>query len=68
VGDDGRVGWQPNPRYDGRPLVHRGARAYPELGLVAGVPVYELFARDPEAVQWVSEPARAAGLWDGFDP
>ena len=25
-------------------------------------------ARDPESVQWVSDPARVARLWDGFEP
>ena len=26
------------------------------------------FARDPEAVQWVSDPARLAHLWPEFEP
>jgi glucose-6-phosphate isomerase len=65
---DGGVEWQRNPRYQARGLVERGARDYPELGLDPGVPVYELFSRDPEAVQWVSDPARLAHLWEGFDP
>jgi len=65
---DGRIDWQRNPRYGAAPLVSRKARAYPELGLVTGEPVYRAFVRDPEAVQWVSEPARVAGLWKGFEP
>lgn len=65
---NGGVEWQPNARYRTRPLSERRARAYPELGLEAGVPVYELFARDPAAVQWVSDPARVAHLWKGFEP
>jgi glucose-6-phosphate isomerase len=64
----GRVEWARNPRYAARPLVERRARAYPELGLVAGEPIYRTFARDPEAVQWVSDPARFASLWEGFEP
>jgi glucose-6-phosphate isomerase len=68
LGADGGIHWQANPRYHAPPLVVRGARAYPELGLEPGVPVYSLFARDPEAVQWVSEPARVASLWPGFEP
>jgi glucose-6-phosphate isomerase len=68
LGGDGRVDWQPNPRYSPRGLVERRARAYPELGLQPGVPAYELFSRDPEAVQWVSEPARLAHLWRDFEP
>jgi glucose-6-phosphate isomerase len=62
------IEWQPNPRYEPRPLTRRRARPYPELGLETGVPVYELFARDPEAVHWVSDPARVAHLWEGFEP
>jgi glucose-6-phosphate isomerase len=63
-----RVAWERNPRYAKRPLARRRARAYPELGLVAGEPIYRTFARDPEAVQWVSDPARLAHLWPGFEP
>lgn len=66
--EDGSILWQRNPRYADRPLVERRARAYPELGLVAGEPVYRTFARDPQAVQWVSDPARVAHLWPGFEP
>jgi len=65
---DGRIGWQANPRYAARPLAARRTRAYPELGLVAGEPIYRTFARDPGAVQWVSDPARVAHLWPGFEP
>ena len=31
-------------------------------------PSTETFARDPEAVQWVSDPARLAHLWPEFEP
>ena len=49
-------------------IVVRRARSYPELGLVPGEPVYRTFERDPDAVQWVSDPARVAPLWEGFEP
>jgi glucose-6-phosphate isomerase len=65
---DGRISWQPNPRYVRRSLEARPARAYPELGLRAGEPIYRTFERDPQAVQWVSDPARLARLWPGFEP
>jgi glucose-6-phosphate isomerase len=69
VGGDGAIRWEWNPRYRvERALVERRARPYPELGLVAGEPVYQTFARDPGAVQWVSDPARVAHLWPGFEP
>jgi glucose-6-phosphate isomerase len=64
----GRIAWSHNPSYAPRDLVARRARAYPELGLVAGEPIYRTFARLPEAVQWVSDPARLAHLWRGFEP
>jgi glucose-6-phosphate isomerase, archaeal len=69
LGPDGAIRWERNPRYPtAPPLVERRARAYPELGLVPGEPIYRTFARDPEAVQWVSDPARVASLWQGFEP
>jgi glucose-6-phosphate isomerase len=69
LGADGAIRWERNPRYPkAPPLVERRARAYPELGLVPGEPIYRTFARDPEAVQWVSDPARVASLWQGFEP
>jgi len=64
----GEIRWERNPRYHAAPLRRRRARAYPELGLVAGEPIYRTFARDPDAVQWVSDPARAASHWPGFEP
>jgi glucose-6-phosphate isomerase len=68
LGEGGRVAWRRNERYQERPLVARRARAYPELGLRDGEPIYRTFERDPDAVQWVSQPARAEALWSGFEP
>lgn len=64
----GGIRWEANPRYRAPELVVRRARSYPELGLVPGEPVYRTFERDPDAVQWVSDPARVAPLWEGFEP
>jgi glucose-6-phosphate isomerase, archaeal len=64
----GAIYWQPNPRYGASSLSLHRARRYPELGLTASLPIYEQFARDPESVQWVSDPARAADLWQMFEP
>jgi glucose-6-phosphate isomerase, archaeal len=66
--DRGEIYWQPNPRYASSSLTRRTARQYPELGLAASLPVYEQFARNPESVQWVSDPARFASLWQVFEP
>jgi glucose-6-phosphate isomerase, archaeal len=64
-----KINWEPNPSYRRgcADLSIRRPRAYLELGLDPATPIYELFAKDPESVQWVSEPARAASVWDGFE-
>ena len=68
LGEDNEVSWQPNPRYATSHLIRRGARPYEELGLTEAVPIYEQFSRNPESVQWVSDPARFATLWPSFEP
>ena len=65
--DERTIHWEPNPRYRSTNLSIRSPRAYPELGLAPHTPIYEQFANDPESVQWVSEPARIAPVWDGFE-
>lgn len=62
------VDWERNPSYLPSSLVTRKARAYPELGLAASIPIYEQFARDPESVQWISDPERFSDLWPSFEP
>jgi glucose-6-phosphate isomerase, archaeal len=62
------IRWESNPRYAPSTLSIRGARSYPELGLLNSEPLYEQFARSPESVQWVSEPARLGDLWPDFEP
>jgi len=62
------VHWEANLRYLSSSLRQRAARPYPELDLSASVPIYEQFERNPESVQWVSDPGRFAALWRGFEP
>jgi glucose-6-phosphate isomerase, archaeal len=64
---DCNITWEPNPSYQSSELLIRNARNYPELGIDAGTPIYQHFANDPDSVQWVSEPARKAALWTGFE-
>jgi glucose-6-phosphate isomerase len=66
--DQKAIHWEKNPRYAASSLAEHGARAYPELGLSASIPLYEQFVRNPEAVQWVSDPGRLAVLWPQFEP
>ncbi|HEY1499304.1 MAG TPA: glucose-6-phosphate isomerase family protein [Acidobacteriaceae bacterium] len=65
---EGRIEWQANPCYAASSLDVRKARAYPELEIEAGVPIYRQFEADPERLQWVSEPARVASLWKTLEP
>jgi len=66
--DQKAIHWEKNPRYAASSLAEHGARTYPELGLSASIPIYEQFVRNPEAVQWVSDPGRHSGLWPQFEP
>ena len=63
-----RIEWEQNPSYDFSPLVCRRSRPYDELGLSSELPIYLQFVRDPERVQWVSDPARYSELWKRFEP
>jgi glucose-6-phosphate isomerase, archaeal len=62
-----KILWEPNPSYRLSDLSLKGPRAYPELGLDPSVPIYEQFARNPDSVQWISEPARVASVWPDFE-
>jgi glucose-6-phosphate isomerase, archaeal len=64
---NGEVQWEPNSRYEAQGVIVRRAREYPELGLLLGSSIYEQFVRKPEAMQWVSEPAIYADLWETFE-
>ena len=68
LGEDGALRWETKPALC-RAAPRRAARArVPGAGAAAGEPIYRTFARDPDAVQWVSDPARMARLWKGFEP
>jgi glucose-6-phosphate isomerase len=68
ITEEGEISWASNPSYLPSKLQRRRAREYPELSLSSSVPIYELFRRDPESVQWVSDPARLSNLWERFEP
>ena len=62
------VVWEANPKYRPSNLSVRTARHYPELGLNSEVALYEQFSRDPQSLQWVSEPASVKDAWRDFEP
>lgn len=62
------IRWEANRRYRSSGISVRQPHYYPDLGLVADVPMYEQFASHPESMQWVSDPARVANVWREFEP
>jgi glucose-6-phosphate isomerase len=62
------ITWERNPTYAPSTLQLRKAREYPDLHVPSQIPIYESFRRDPESVQWVSDPARYQALWPHFEP
>lgn len=66
--EQGGLHWQANPRYEPSELIQKAPRPYPDLQLNGREPIYTQFARDPQAVQWVSQPGLAAAVWAGFEP
>jgi glucose-6-phosphate isomerase len=68
LNEEKKISWEPNRAYrQPAELSIRSPRAYPDLGLEPGTPMYEQFAKDPESVQWVSDPARLADVWNDFE-
>jgi glucose-6-phosphate isomerase, archaeal len=67
-GSENKIEWIPNPSYRRSALTIRSARSYPEFRLDRDRPIYEQFAKDPKRLQWVSEPAIYADLWENFQP
>lgn len=66
--ETGEMTWEPNRAYSGSLLKIRKARKYPELPLPSGTPIYSLFRRDRESIQWISDPARLSEVWKRFEP
>jgi glucose-6-phosphate isomerase len=68
LGEDDELEWRPNPAYRVTGLAVRPPRAYDDLGLRQGVPIYAQYAADPASVHWVSEPGRLRDAWHSFEP
>lgn len=62
------IEWRANPHYLRSHLDVRGTRSYPELGLCEDVTIYRQYQQNPDAMQWVSEPARMASVWPTLEP
>jgi len=68
VVEGNEIRWGANPNYSASRLHQKKARSYPELGLASKTPIYDYLRRNPESIQWVSDPARFRELWPRFEP
>lgn len=64
----GHIRWQPNPNYRRRPLICKAPRAYHDLGIEPGVPLYTQYRACRDRFMFVPEPQRIAKAWQGFVP
>jgi glucose-6-phosphate isomerase len=60
--------WERNPTYNVDRIVERRSREHPELNVSREIPIYEQFSRNPESLQWISDPAKVASAWQMFEP
>jgi glucose-6-phosphate isomerase, archaeal len=67
-GKSSQIQWVRNPTYLASELTVKTPSPYPALGLDSSVSIYNQFVKNPNAIQWVSEPARVAGVWANFIP
>lgn len=65
---NGKLKWQPNPRYVASELCLGPPEDYRRLGLDRSLPIYTQFEKSPSSVQWVSEPALCEEYWKHFVP
>ena len=68
LSETGRLSWEANSAYDAPALEVRDARNYDELGLEAGVPIYEQYERDRSRFSFVTTPDVARDVWERFEP
>jgi glucose-6-phosphate isomerase len=69
LSDESRgVKWERNPTYEECCIVETRSREHPELNVLREIPIYEQFSRNPESLQWISDPARVASIWQMFEP
>jgi glucose-6-phosphate isomerase len=65
--ESGSIAWQRNPSYLPSRLEVRAPRQYDELNVRSDMSLYAQFEKDPDALQWVSEPHRVADAWKNFE-
>jgi glucose-6-phosphate isomerase len=68
VWEGGAISWLANPSYTPSTLTVGSPREYADFGVRSGVPLYTQFTANPDALQWVSQPALMSAHWPHFNP
>ena len=69
LSDESRnVKWERNPTYKVDRIVKTRPHEHAELNVSREIPIYEQFSRNPESMQWISDPAKVASTWQTFEP
>lgn len=68
INERGGIDWHRNEAYRTGSIAVRSARTYPELGLEPNSGIYTQFIENPDAISWVSNPARVEAVWSNFEP
>ena len=64
-----RIEWERNPTYNSDQLLRiKTPGDYEELGLLPGVPIWQQYLDNPEAIMWVPRPELADCVWKNFTP
>lgn len=66
--DHDEISFVSNDRYRPSSLTRRGARQYDELGLIAGISIWNQFRTEPGRFDFVHDPRLATVLWATFEP
>ena len=62
------ITWRPNPAYTPSDLHVGTPQSCADFHVSPGIPLYKQFAANPEALQWVSDPASMTQHWKDFNP
>lgn len=65
---DGSVEFEPNRRYEARPLERKQPAMYAELGLDPNLSIWRQFTIDPDRFAFVHDPRLANCEWESFTP
>lgn len=67
--ENGTIRWERNPAYRcSSEIVCKSPSPHPELGIVAGEPVYTTFEKNPDTFRYVPDPSLKAGAWTDYIP